>query len=85
MTKFLKPITMIVLMFALLSACGAPASPTVTSEAEPQSTPVAEPAGTETVAVADVDQCVTCHTDKQRLIDTAKPEENVEGESKGVG
>jgi hypothetical protein len=36
-------------------------------------------------AVVEVDQCVSCHTDKEQLISTAKPEEEVEEESSGVG
>lgn len=32
-----------------------------------------------------VDTCMDCHSDKQRLIDTAKPEVVVESESSGEG
>jgi PBP1b-binding outer membrane lipoprotein LpoB len=32
-----------------------------------------------------VNECLECHTDKQRLIDNARPEEVVEKESEGVG
>jgi hypothetical protein len=51
-------------------------------EATAQVTAVAE----EPVLV-ETDTCVDCHTDKQRLIDTADPveEEAGEGESEGVG
>lgn len=73
-------IPLIVTLF-LLSACGTAKdpSPTVTMEEKP----------VETEAVVEIqpepDECLACHTDKQRLIDTAAPEMETEGESKGVG
>lgn len=58
-------------------AAQAPAEPAPT--AAPSALPVAEPG-------VEVDLCLQCHADKERLIETAKPEEPAaEGESKGVG
>ena len=76
-----KLLSTLVVAFFLLSAC-APAetpSPTATVEEKP----------VETEAVVEVepetDECVACHTDKQRLVDTSKPVIEAESESKGVG
>jgi hypothetical protein len=35
--------------------------------------------------VPEVDECVECHTDKDRLIDTADPVEDTESENEGAG
>ena len=73
--------TLVVAVF-VLSACG-------TQPATTTPVPTATGALIETETVVEVqaetDECLTCHTDKQRLIDTAKPEEVAESESKGVG
>ena len=76
-----KLLSTLIISFILLSAC-APAetpSPTATAEEKP----------VETEAVVEVepetDECLACHTDKQRLIDTAAPVAEAESESSGVG
>jgi hypothetical protein len=85
MKKIFIYMIMTLVSLILLSACGTPASPATTSEAAPQTFPVTETVATETVVASGVDECVVCHTDKQMLIETAKPEEVAESESKGVG
>jgi len=35
--------------------------------------------------VVEANECLNCHSDKNLLIETAKPEEMVESESEGVG
>ena len=74
-----KNFTLLIVALFTLAACTAK-SPTETVtvtdggalETEVSSTPAA-------------DECLNCHTDKQRLIDTAKLEVTLESESKGVG
>ena len=74
-----KLISTLLVAFFLVSACAPAKTPSPTATAEP----------VETEAVVEIqpgtDQCVVCHTDKQSLIDTAKPLLEAEGESKGVG
>ena len=54
--------------------------PVVTEEA------IATPVVELQEASQEQDQCIVCHTDKQRLIDTGKPEtEEAESENEGEG
>jgi uncharacterized lipoprotein YajG len=72
---------MVVAIFVLSACATQPATTT------PTLTATESPIETEAVVAVqpEADECLTCHTDKQRLIDTAKPEEVAESESKGVG
>lgn len=76
-----KLLSTLIVAFVLLSACAPAESPSPTAKAEEK--PV------ETEAILEVepeaDECLACHTDQQRLIDTAAPVVEAEGESKGVG
>lgn len=76
-----KLLSTLIVAFVLLSACAPAETPSPTAAAEEK--PV------ETEAVVEVqpeaDECVACHTDQQRLTDTAAPVVEAEGESKGVG
>jgi len=66
-----------------------PTSVPTTVETEEATEPTDEPPVDEVVesSSGDVpeDECLNCHSDKQRLIDTAKPEEEVVSESSGEG
>jgi len=73
----------------LIVACGAkPAvtvDPTVTSSSATPTAVVETATSVPIVDEEEVDQCVSCHTKKQMLIDTAKPEEEVISENEGAG
>jgi len=80
----LKPIRIVLWTLSLsltIWACG-PASKTATPPTAPAEAPI--PIAVK-IEVQESDECAACHTDKQRLIDTAKPEEIVEKESSGAG
>jgi hypothetical protein len=73
--------TGVLIALAMLLAACAP-------KAETPPPAVDVPAETETVTVSapNSSECLACHTDKERLIQNAKPEEaDHEAESKGVG
>ena len=66
--------------FFWLSACQNPTPvPKVPESAVPVAIPVSQ-----NIEGAE-NYCISCHTDKDRLIASAKPEEMVEAESSGAG
>jgi hypothetical protein len=71
----------VLVMFFWLAGCQ---NRNVEAQSVPEATAtaVAFPA---TKLPEEVDHCAGCHTDKEELISTAKPEEVVEKESTGAG
>jgi len=81
MRKHAFPGTLLILGILFLASCAAPSATQEASETD-------VPTATEAVAASapEAGECLACHTDKQRLIDTAAPiVESAEAESKGVG
>ena len=75
----LKNIVFLTFVLFVLSSCTTK-SPTPTVAVT--ESPTAEATAT---AAPITNECLNCHTEKQRLIDTAKPVVVAEAESKGVG
>ncbi|MGD9093755.1 MAG: hypothetical protein PVF74_12975 [Anaerolineales bacterium] len=66
-----------------------PTETEVEQDPTPTEVPTVEPTPTEipteVPTEVPIDECLECHQDKDRLIDTAKPEEEVVSESSGEG
>lgn len=75
----IKHISVYLVGMVLLSACATAnaESPTAT-----EALTATEPVPT---SAPEAGECVACHTDKERLIETAAPAVEAESESKGVG
>lgn len=67
----------------MLTGCSPNASSLGVTE-EAADTPTSIPA-TPTAELQEVDQCLSCHQDKEMLIDTAKLEEEIVSENSGEG
>lgn len=75
------PIFLATFLLLLLTGCQE-ATP---EESVPTETAVAPTARPTEEPVVEENYCISCHTDKEQLIATAKSEEVVEEESSGVG
>ena len=87
MTKKIRIIftLLLTMLFLSLSGCTGvtPAPETPTEESTEENVP--DPEAASLMEAVDVDHCLDCHTDKARLIDTAKAEEVLIVENEGAG
>ena len=78
----LKNIVFLTFVLFVLSSCTTKSPTTTAAVTDVTESPTAEATAT---AAPVANECLNCHTEKQRLIDTAKPVVVAEAESKGVG
>ena len=93
MQKF-RWLSLIILGFAiLLASCQSEALTVPVDEvyvsvdlpAQGEANPISAASTPTSQTPAEPNECLNCHSDQQRLIDTAAPEVVVESESSGVG
>jgi len=82
LSKLKVVILLIVALFTFTACTSTPPAKTAVGTDDPSVEATVEV--TASAAPAN-DECLNCHTDKQRLIDTAMPVVVAEKESKGVG
>jgi len=82
LSKLKISILLIVALFALTACTSKSPAETAVGMDDPDVEAIAVAAAS---AVPVSNECLNCHTDKQRLIDTAMPVVVAEKESKGVG
>ncbi len=75
----------LLLSLTLLLGCQIATPEPVPPATEPAPATELPPTPKATEIVIEPDYCVECHTDKEQLIASAKPEEVVESESSGAG
>ncbi len=75
----------LLLVFTLLVGCQTASPEPVQPSSEPAPTIEPSPTPEPTEVIIQPDYCVECHTDKEKLIASARPEEVVESESSGAG
>ena len=87
MKRYSVLISLVMLVF-IFAGCNAkpaiensPSEPTIEEPVESSGTTLVLPTAVPEVA----DECTACHSDKDRLIDTASPVVEVEEESEGAG
>lgn len=84
LVKILRILTLTLGLALTLWACANTPTPAAQTDVPADAANPTEVAAIEPTALGP-DECLACHTDKQRLIDTAEPIMAAESESKGVG
>lgn len=84
MSRFLFTLLLTTLFLSVSGCSGATSLPETPTE-EPTEENTLVPVLVGDSELEEVDYCLDCHTDKQRLIDTAKVEEVVVSENEGEG
>ena len=83
--RIFLPIILTMLFISLAGCTGTPATPEQHHDEEEAEEVAPAPKSDAIVDAVEPDHCLECHTDKERLIETAKPEEVVVSESEGAG